>query len=138
MGFQDDGQTTRVDIALLLLRVAFGGLMLYGHGWGKFYQLLGDAPIRFEDPLGFGMLTTYGLAIFAEVLCAFLVVIGLFTRWAVLPIIFTMLVAIFFIHYHDPFYKMELALLYLAPFVALLLTGAGRYSLDGLRNSRIS
>lgn len=40
------------DIALLLLRLTFGGAMIYGHGWGKLMRLLGDEPIKFYNFMG--------------------------------------------------------------------------------------
>ena len=43
-----------------------------------------------------------------------------------------MLVAIFIIHIGDPLKKMEMAILYLIPYLVLLWNGAGRYSLDAL------
>ena len=41
-----------------------------------------------------------------------------------------MLVAAGLIHADDPWAKKEFALMYLLPFLALLFTGAGRFSLD--------
>jgi len=134
MTAQEQTNNRNIDIALLLLRVTFGGLMLYSHGWGKLMTLLGDAPINFADPIGIGMTATLCLAIFAEVICAFLIVIGCLTRAATIPLIVTMLIAIFIVHINDPFSRIEFALLYLAPFIALLLTGAGSYSIDAMRN----
>ena len=119
-----------VDIALLLLRLAFGGLMLYGHGWGKMLRLFGGEEIRFADPFGLGPVASLALAVFAEVLCAFLIMIGLFTRWAVIPLIITMLVAFLVVHIDDPFNKMEKSLLYLIPYVAIWFAGPGKYSID--------
>ena len=130
LGFKEDGRLT--DFSLLLLRLCFGGLMLVNHGMGKFYKLFGDDPIKFGDPLGIGMEASLGLAVFAEVLCAGLLVIGLFTRLAAIPLVITMLVAAFIVHGGDPLKKMEMALLYLIPYLVLLFNGAGRYSIDEL------
>lgn len=121
-----------IDIGLLLLRLTFGGLMLINHGWGKMLTLFGDNPIQFADPIGIGATPSLALAVFAEVLCALLIVLGLFTRLAVIPLIVTMLVAVFVVHISDPFKKMEMAILYLIPFVVLLLNGGGRYALDAV------
>ena len=129
-GLKNDGRFT--DLSLLLLRLAFGGLMIINHGWGKFQKLIGDEPIKFADPIGIGMEASLGLTVFAEVLCALMIVVGLFTRLAVIPLIITMLVAIFVIHISDPFKKMEMAILYLIPYLVLLWNGAGRYSLDAM------
>jgi putative oxidoreductase len=43
-----------------------------------------------------------------------------------------MCVAAFVIHGSDPFSGKELALMYLVPFLTLVFTGAGRFSLDQL------
>lgn len=118
------------DLVLLLLRLTFGGLMLFNHGWKKMLRLFGDEPIKFADPFGLGMEATLALAVFAEILCAALLMLGLFSRWVVIPLIITMLVAVFVIHWTDPFGKKEMALLYLVPYIGILLMGAGRYSLD--------
>jgi len=119
-----------IDMALLLLRVSFGGLMLQGHGWGKLMKLINENPVTFADPLGIGATASLALAVFAEVLCAMLLVLGLFTRLVSIPLIITMLVAVFVVHMGDPFPKMEKGLLYLIPYVCLLIAGPGRYSLD--------
>ena len=120
----------QTDLALLLLRIVFGGMMLFNHGWGKVGQLITGDPAKFVDVVGMGAPASLALASFAEFLCAALVVFGLFTRWAVVPLIVTMLVAIFIIHWDDPFQKMELAIIYLTAFSAIGLTGPGWYSAD--------
>jgi putative oxidoreductase len=55
---------------------------------------------------------------------------GLFTRLSVIPLIITMLVAAFVAHAGDPFSSKEPALLYLIPYLALLFSGPGKFSLD--------
>ncbi|KAA3600852.1 MAG: DoxX family protein [Calditrichaeota bacterium] len=120
------------DISALILRIVFGGLMLVNHGWGKMMKFFGDEPIKFADPIGLGETTSLGLAVFAEALCAFLIVIGLRTRLAVVPLVITMLVAIFVIHISDPFKKMELGIIYLFAYVVIALLNSGRYSVDAL------
>lgn len=84
----------------------------------------------FQDPFGVGGTISLGLAIFAEVFCAILVVLGLWTRLALIPLIATMAVAFFIIHSGDPFIKKELSLLYLIGFSALFAGGPGLYSVD--------
>ncbi len=125
------------DLALLLLRVGFGGLMLFSHGWGKLMKVV-NGDMTFGDPLGIGEAPTLILAVLAEVGCSLLVILGLFTRAATVPLILTMLVAILFVHISDPFNKMEFALLYLIPFLALFFAGPGRYSLDAQRSGGLA
>ena len=118
------------DVALLLLRVVFGGTMLIAHGWGKAEKLLAGGEIRFADPFGLGSEVSLALAVFAEVLCAGFLVIGLWTRWATIPLIITMAVALLVIHGDDPFAQQEKALLYLVAYLAILFLGPGRYAID--------
>ena len=120
----------QVDIGLLLLRLVFGGGMILGHGWPKLMKLINENPVEFGDPIGVGPVVSLILAVFAELLCSALVMLGFLTRWAVIPLIIIMLVAIFIVHIGDPFTRMEKAILYLVPFVVLLLTGPGKLSVD--------
>lgn len=120
------------DIALLLLRLTFGGLMLMNHGWGKMMKLFSGDPNKFADPIGLGAPVSLGLTVFAEALCAALIVIGLFTRWASIPLVVTMLVAALIVHGSDPFADKEMALLYVTAYAAIGLLGAGNFSIDAL------
>ena len=58
--------------------------------------------------------------------------LGLLTRWAAIPLLITMLVAVFMIHIDDPFGKMEKGLMFGSFFLALFFTGAGQFSIDAL------
>jgi len=116
-------------IALLILRVGAGGLLLFGHGWSKLIHF-GERAATFADPIGIGSVAGFTLVVGAEVLCAALVIVGLGTRFATIPILIFLLVAAFVQHGADPFGKKELPLLYMVPFLALLITGGGRYALD--------
>lgn len=119
------------DIALLLLRVSIASLLLFGHGWPKLVNF-DEKAASFTSVFGLGSNVSMSLAVFAEVFCSALVVLGLFTRLALVPLIVMMLVIVFVIHADDPFAKQEFALLYLVPFFTIFLTGPGKYSLDHL------
>ncbi|WFB35238.1 DoxX family protein [Kiritimatiellota bacterium B12222] len=116
-------------VGLLSIRLMFGLGMLMGHGWGKLMSF-SDLSSSFSDPLGISHLGSLIAAIFAEVVCAALVSLGLFTRIALLPLIFTMIIAAFVVHGNDPFATREKALLYLAAYIGLFFTGPGKLSLD--------
>lgn len=125
---------------LLVARLAFGGFMLAGHGWGKLMSF-GELSATFPDLLGIGSAGSLAAAVFAEVLCAGLILVGLATRPACIPLLITMAVAAFVVHWGDPLFMgqgaaKEPALLYLAGTAVLLATGPGRYSLDALIGSR--
>lgn len=136
---------TANSIGLLVLRLGFGGFMVT-HGWGKL-QMVFEGNFQFADPIGIGPAASLVLVTLAEFVCAILVMIGLGTRLAAVPIAFAMGVAAFVVHAKDPWtmgkaYELfaagetqfpaskEPALLFLAAFLALVLTGPGKYSVD--------
>ncbi len=127
--FNPGPHSVGTSVGLLVLRIAFGGLMLAQHGVSKltnFSQLAGEFP----DPIGLGSELSLAAAVGAEVFCAGMVVLGLATRWTALPLVFTMVVAAFIFHAGDPYKNVEPAYLYLAAFTALVFTGAGGFSID--------
>lgn len=125
-----------VDLTSLILRLTAGSFMIYGHGAGKFAKFFSDEAIEFIDPFGISATATLGLVIFAEVICAFLVILGLMTRYALIPLMLTMLYAVFIAHGEDPFRQKEMGLLYFFIFVAVMLLGPGKYSFDRMIRKR--
>src|SRR5262245_33862736 len=124
------------DLGLLLLRVWSGGLLLLLHGLMKVstYSVMSQ---KFADPFGIGSPASLGLSIFAEVICASLIVVGLFTRFAALVCIIDLTTAFVFAHgmaFKGP-RSGELAFVYLGAFIVLLLAGPGRLSIDGNRRT---
>jgi putative oxidoreductase len=119
------------DLALLALRLIFGGAMIGLHGWGKLLKF-GELSAKFADPLGVGHATSLVLALVGEVLCAALLVVGAYTRLAALGGAITMGVAFFLVHQGQlsgPG-SGEMAFLYFSAYIALVFAGAGRFSLD--------
>lgn len=115
---------------LLVLRVGMSALMLT-HGIPKLLQLFkGD--FSFGDPLGIGSGLSFVLVVIAEAICPILIILGLKTRLAAIPPIITMAVAVFLVHWNDPFGDMEKALLFLVGFVAIALMGGGKYTIKQL------
>jgi len=123
------------DLGLLILRLSAGGLML-SHGIPKLVKLFDGNPIAFGDPIGFGPEVSLALAVFSEVLCALLIIFGWATRLATIPLIVTMFIAYFIVHGPDSFQSKELSLFYLLVYLVVLLTGAGKYSIDFLTKRR--
>ncbi len=113
---------------LLGARIVFGGLLFY-HGFTKI-MALNALSFTFPDPLGIGAPTSLWLVIFAEVFCALACIFGFLFRLSLLPIIFSLGVALFAVHYGDPFAAKEPALVYLIIFIILYITGPGSYALD--------
>ncbi|BDQ03615.1 DoxX family protein [Ignavibacterium sp.] len=118
------------DFALLILRTVSSGFMLFAHGLPKLNRLFSSGEINFADPLGIGTVPSLALAVFSEFFCSILVILGLFTRASLIPLIITMFVAGFVHHSADPFAQKEKALLFLLIYVFLFITGPGKYSLN--------
>jgi putative oxidoreductase len=118
-----------LSISLLILRLGSGIMMIVGHGWSKLIHF-GDKASVFPDPIGLGSQISLSLTVFSEFFCSIAIIFGLATRLAAIPLIVTMLVAAFIIHTDNPWQKKEFALLYLVPFLTLVFSGAGRFSLD--------
>ena len=105
-----------LDFGLLLLRVLLAaGLLTHGIAKIANFSALSTS---FLDPLGIGVLPALLGAIFAEVVCS---------------LIFTFIVVFFVVGGGAAFAQRELAYLYLAGWVVLFFTGAGRFSVDALR-----
>jgi putative oxidoreductase len=119
------------DAALLLLRLWLGISMLALHGLPKLQKLIAGKH-QFADPLGIGQLPSLVMAVGTEFAGSILIILGLFARLGALMLAGTMAVAWGITH------KMaltgegsgELAFIYLAGFLVILLAGSGKYSVD--------
>ncbi|MBI5423676.1 MAG: DoxX family protein [Opitutae bacterium] len=120
------------DLALLVLRLWLGLSMAFLHGWGKVAALAAGKNMFDRSMLGLGAWPEFVLVTFAEFVCALLVAIGLWTRLASFFMVVTMAVAFFMAHgmtLRGPM-SGEVAYLYLAGYLALLIAGAGKFSFD--------
>lgn len=116
------------DAGLLLMRIAFG-LLIWLHGIGKLQDLI-SGKNDFPDPLGIGSVPSLVLVTIAEFICPLFLMLGLFTRFALMPLIITLLVVVF-VHEADlALFDKEAPVLFLAAFAGLFLTGPGQYALD--------
>lgn len=117
----------KYDLGLLVLRVGFAVFLLL-HGIEKFEMAL-TSKISFADPIGLGSTVSLVLVLFAEVICTLFIIIGFKVRWASIPPIILMLVAVFIVHSNAPIMERELAILYLIAFSAIGIMGSGKYAL---------
>ena len=123
-------------VMLLAVRIIFGALFM-SHGIAK-WVAFNEATENFPNPLGMGSTLSFWLAIFAEVACSFGFILGALFRLCLIPMIFTMCVALFVIHAIDPLVIKELALMYLTIFVLTFFSGPGRFSIDEILRKAIS
>ena len=131
-------------LGFLALRVLIGLMMLIGHGIPKiqgyaarkdFFYVPDFFPLKLMTP-PMSLMTCIG----AEVVASTLLVIGFATRPAAFVLGFCMVVAGFGAMGATPWFQTsatlvetkEMSILYLIPMIAIILAGAGGYSLDAL------
>lgn len=121
------------DIALLIFRVWVGLPLLLLHGMEKWHNRATMAG-GFPDPLHMGPSFSLYLAMFAEVVCSALLVLGLASRPALIILVGFMTVIFFSIHGGtlSGAGSGELPYMYLGAFILLLFCGPGRISFDYL------
>jgi len=122
---------TAFSFATFFLRMGLGIIMLVAHGNDKLQHFSKYSAI-FSDPFHLGRITSLSLDIFAEFFCSCLIILGLFTRLACIPLIIAMSVAVLYAHHGDVFGVGERASLFLTGYIALLFLGPGKFSVDGL------
>lgn len=116
------------NIGTLLLRVGFAALMI-PHGYDKLIHFSTYSK-QFINFLGIGTDASLALTIFAELVCPFLMGIGLFTRIAALIAAIQMTVAVVKGHNSQIFGEGEHAAMYVIGFLVILILGPGRISVD--------
>lgn len=122
--------SSSTNLGLLALRVWLGLSMILLHGLDKLKNFSGTVKAFGENmgiPVPFA-----SAAIISETVFAVLLVFGLGTRWAAAFLATTMAVAFFKVHggaLSGP-QSGELAFIYLAGFITVLIAGAGRLSVD--------
>ncbi|TWI67649.1 putative oxidoreductase [Pseudoduganella lurida] len=117
------------DAGLLYARLAGAALLLWVHGLPKLLHWQHELA-HIDDPLHLGRGVTLLCALFAEVVCAVLIALGLFTRLATLPVLFLLLVSMVVVHADWTIEQGQFGWLLLIVFGTLALAGGGRYSLD--------
>lgn len=127
--------TPLANFGWLVLRLFSGLAMSLAHGLGKFPP--SERFIGVVENLGFPAPALFAwLAGFSEAVGGVFIALGLFTRPMALMLAITMGVAAFLQHGADPFRDKELALLYLAVFIAQFFVGGGRWSVDAFLSRR--
>jgi len=116
--------------AMLLLRLSFGILMM-NIGYNKLIHF-SEKQATFMNFMGIGSTMSLALVVFAEFFCSMFLILGLFTRFAAIPLIIVMCVALFKVNHGQVFGDGQTAALYLTGYLVLLLVGAGRVSVDSM------
>lgn len=118
------------NLSMFLLRLGLGLLMM-PHGYDKLVHF-NNYRHDFMDFLGMGGTLSLALVVFAEFFCSLFVVMGLFTRLTVMPLIIEMSVVVMKAHDGDVFGKGEMGALFLIGLLPILCCGPGKASVDGI------
>ena len=128
-----------LSLGLLLIRIIIGVVMAF-YGYEKLMHFSEMAASDFWAKeisfLGFTGKIPLALTVFAEFFCSLLLLIGLFTRLALIPLLICMgyiiiVVAQFsIIDSGDNGIQVNTAFVYFMIYLALFLTGPGKYSID--------
>ncbi len=119
----------QADLGLLIVRLWFGGVLAIGHGWGKLTALDAFTATVVQQGLPFPTVMAPAAAL-SELVGGLCIALGVVTRPAAVAVAATMAVAAFKVHAADPFARKELAFAYGVVALALIVAGAGRYSVD--------
>ncbi len=127
---KSDSDSAAFSAILLWARIVFGFLFM-SHGIAK-WIMFKDIAETFPDPIGMGSEVSFWLVLFAEILCSFGFMLGALFRLCLIPMIFTMCIAVFVIHAGDPLVKVEPAIMYLTIFILMYIIGPGKFSIDNI------
>ncbi|WP_394776550.1 DoxX family protein [Flavobacterium sp.] len=135
----NSNQPINLDFGLLLIRIIIGLLMAF-YGYEKLTHFEEMAASDFWQKnvnfIGFTGKVPLALTVFAELFCSLLVLIGLFTRLALIPLLICMgfiivsIAQFTILNSGDNGYEFNTAFVYFIIYLALFFTGSGKYSLD--------
>ncbi|WP_285111174.1 DoxX family protein [Leclercia adecarboxylata] len=127
----------RIDLGLFFLRIAGSLLLLYVHGLPKIVHF-SEELTRIEDPFGFGPYFSLIPAIVAEVICPILILFGVATRLACVPIVAVLLVAMLVVHPGWSIAEGQFGWLLLIIFTTLAITGPGAWRVRSRATERFA
>ncbi|KQB52955.1 LysR family transcriptional regulator [Pseudomonas endophytica] len=113
-------------LGLLFLRVCAALLLLHIHGLPKLLNWSAELQ-RIEDPFGLGATLTLAMAVFAEVICPVLLLLGVFARLACLPVLAVLAIALLVVHPEWTLEQAQFAWLFTVLYAGLAITGPGAW-----------
>lgn len=125
------------DLILLVFRVLICASLIYVHGIPKITDIEAEIA-NIPDPFGFGKESAAILAIFANIVCPVLIILGLFSRLATLPILAVTLTGLFIVHGSDPAKVRDVPYMYSVAFGLLFMLGPGKLSIDRQMEKRLN
>ncbi|MBC9932257.1 DoxX family protein [Chitinophaga qingshengii] len=126
--YSDAGSTIN-NYAMLAFRVLLAFQLFRVHGMKKFRRENGQKE-QVPNPLHLPETLNGLVATFADTAVPFLIILGLFTRLAILPAIGVTAIGYWVVHRKDSLEIRDVPYMYTLSLLLLLALGPGRYSID--------
>ena len=123
-------------ISLFVFRILVSAELMMAHGLKK----IGIGVVQAEqipNPLCFPETLNRLFAVSANLFFPVMVIVGLFTRIAVLPILAVTLIGYFVVHWNDSLLEKDMPFMYSAVYLLLFVIGPGKYSADHYINQKL-
>ena len=120
--------TKTMDFCLLFFRIAISTELIIVHGLKKIG--IGSIAEVVPNPFGIPERINEVFAIAANIFFPQLVIMGLFTRLATLPILAVTLTGYFVVHGGDPLPERDIPFMFSLGYLMIAFAGPGKYSLD--------
>lgn len=118
-----------IHVALFIFRIALSLELIIAHGLKKLGVGVAEAE-QIPNPLNLPEAFNNLFADAANLVFPVFVIIGLFTRVAVLPILAVTLTGYFILHWNDALLIKDTPFMYSLCYLFLLFVGSGKYSID--------
>lgn len=125
-----------VHLSLLVFRIAISVELMAVHGLKKI-GIGVEAAEQVPNPFGLPGEINQALAIASNLVFPVLVIFGLLTRLAILPVLAVTLSGYFVIHWHDSLWEKDMPFMYSIAFLLLGVLGPGKYSMDDLIHKKL-
>ncbi|MDN3656068.1 DoxX family protein [Ferruginibacter paludis] len=117
------------NFSLLVFRVVLSLEIIVVHGFKKVGINVAEAE-KIPNPLHFPETFNHAFAVSANLFFPVLVILGFFTRIAILPILAVTLTGYFVLHWNDALLIKDTPFMYSLSYLLILVLGPGRYSVD--------
>ena len=117
------------NFSMLVFRVVLSLELMVVHGFKKIGIHVAEAE-KVPNPLHLPEVINNAFAISANLIFPVLVILGLFTRIAILPILAVTLTGYFVLHWNDALLIKDTPFMYSLSYLLIMVLGPGRYSVD--------
>jgi putative oxidoreductase len=122
-------------LVMLFFRVIVSVQLIVVHGLKKIGVGVAEAEL-IPNPLHLPEKINQYFAISSNLVFPILIILGLLTRLAILPVLAVTLTGYFIVHWSDPLLAKDIPFMYSLIFLLLFFLGPGKYSIDYFINKK--